>query len=671
MANIPLSNALSAAIYGKGTSGGTLASNEAESRLTGLVQSGQTDLAKELWGQMQGLSGMDTVVQSAKASGKIGKPTALTSFFSGQGINMAGPQFSTQQVGNETKVTGIAPPPPPPVPPQAAASSYAGGVQPAQAGNALTAAQQAQKWTASTPTSGVSATAPAASSFAPTSGVPTTGVSKPMIQSQPQDPWAGVDLSKFNPADFNPGGKLYNPGFQAPRTDTSALLAPQGGGGAAIQGTTTGAPGVLGGFSMQPGLTPVSTAVPGSYSPSTPQLDPSIMQGFYDGSSGVTGTQINPENTLRTQQFLPGATQNPYDQQAYNALQGVQGGQVTNPYDQQAAQTLAGTNMSTEFSPIVGETRDMIMERLRGLQGPDRTQLAQEAFDIFQQQNEPRYQQELRGVGGKAAALGRVGAGMTTNELTDVWTQRNRDLDLMQRGLINEAAGQTLQDRLNALQGTLSGSGTLEGQDFSRQQAAANLGLSKAGQYGQLGQNQFGREQANAGLGLDRAQILAGMGSEEFGRQKTNYEQTAQERSYQDQLARTAVEDRIRQQDMEQAAAEREWQRQQSANQLAAQIAMSQDTGYPGIQQPQGDSFTSGLSAGAAPPTYTTGGSAPSFYDVPQIISEPTDIFADQGIGLQNQPYTAPGIFGGQGLGLQNKTAATPLNVNRRLQLGL
>jgi hypothetical protein len=368
-----------------------------------------------------------------------------------------------------------------------------------------------------------------------------------------------------------------------------------------------------GGFTMPSGGMPLpTTAVPGSYAPQI--AVPQYTATPYGGTTSV-GTQINPNDTLRTQQFLPGSTQNPYDQQAIAALNAVQGANVQNQYDQQAYQSLGGANMSTEFSPMVGESRDMIMERLRALSGPDRTQLAQEAYDIFRQQSDPAYQQDLRGVGQKAAALGRVGAGMTTNDLTGVLGQREQQQNLLKRSLINDAGQQTLADRLNTLNATLSGSGTLEGQDFNRQNTAAQLAMQRSGFLQGMGQDQFGREQSNAGLGMQKAQTLQGMGQDEFGRQQSNYNQNSQERAYQDYLARTALEDRIRQQEMQQQQAQQEWQNNYNTNNQAINIASQQNTQYPGIAQPQGNSYASGQSAGAAAPTYYP----------PQVSTQPSD----------------------------------------------
>jgi hypothetical protein len=413
-----------------------------------------------------------------------------------------------------------------------------------------------------------------------------------------------------------------------------------------------------GGFTYNPAIGTQSTATPGSYNPNSPTLDPAIY-GSLGSGSGVNGTAIDPNNSLRGQQYLPGATQNTYDDQARAALAAVQGVNSNNQYYQQAANALSGANMPTEFSAMTNESRDMIMNALRAAQsGPDRNQMAKESYDIWQTQTEPQYQQDLRGVGQKAAALGRVGAGMTTNDLTGVLGQRTTAQDLLKRSLINDANQQILQDRIDVADLMGRGSTTLENQDYNRQKSAADLAIQRGTGYNNIGQNVSSAEYNNASIGMDRAKTLADMGQTEFDRQGQNYNQTYSERAYQDQLARTAQQDRIAQQQAEQDAAQAEWDRQYKANQQAVTMAAGQQTQYPSISQPQGNSFASGQAAGAAAPTYTTGGytgGAPTFYE--PSVAQPPDIFSGQGIGLQNNPYALDpnSIFTDAGLGLQRQ----------------
>ena len=137
---------------------------------------------------------------------------------------------------------------------------------------------------------------------------------------------------------------------------------------------------------------------------------------------------------------------------------------------------------------------------------PDRGQIAGSTYDALVARGEPAYQAQLRQVGQRAAALGRVGAGMTTNELTDVSTQRSRDLDLSRRELANTAAGATMGDRLS----TLNAMSGLEGQQAG--QGAANRAEVRGERGYQYSLSQDAQNAAiqqglteDAGLAADRA----------------------------------------------------------------------------------------------------------------------------------------------------------------------
>jgi hypothetical protein len=76
------------------------------------------------------------------------------------------------------------------------------------------------------------------------------------------------------------------------------------------------------------------------------------------------------------------------------------------------------------------QLRQMGMTSLQGLSSaPDRAQLAAQALQLQRTMTEPQFQQDMRSVGQKAAAFGRTGAGMTTNELTDVALAREKNLN--------------------------------------------------------------------------------------------------------------------------------------------------------------------------------------------------------------------------------------------------
>jgi hypothetical protein len=162
---------------------------------------------------------------------------------------------------------------------------------------------------------------------------------------------------------------------------------------------------------------------------------------------------------------------------------------------------------------------------LENLQGPDRAKLAMDAFQRFQEQGDPAYQTRLREVGQKAAALGRIGAGMTTSDLGDVNVRREQELLREQGRLSGEAAGLSLQDRLAAQSGLESGAGTLAGlggEEFNRgiQQRHELRGergyqgdLAERAQQARIDQEraEFDRQQQETENKLREQQILSGL----------------------------------------------------------------------------------------------------------------------------------------------------------------
>lgn len=163
---------------------------------------------------------------------------------------------------------------------------------------------------------------------------------------------------------------------------------------------------------------------------------------------------------------------------------------------------------------------------------PDRTELAAQALQLLRERSAPQYAADQRAIGQSAAKFGRIGAGMTTNELTDLNLTRERDLDRSSRELANQAAGSTMSDRL-ARVGALSG---LETQQFGQGQAGRDELRGERGYQNETDQrarddertrllledqllnSQFGREQSRAalvgqlGFGQDPTGVLQGQG---------------------------------------------------------------------------------------------------------------------------------------------------------------
>lgn len=198
-------------------------------------------------------------------------------------------------------------------------------------------------------------------------------------------------------------------------------------------------------------------------------------------------------------------------------------------------------------SPEAQAARAAAMSGLSSLTGaPNRAQLASDAFNLIQQRGQPQYQQDLRSVGQKAAALGRIGAGMTTNDLTDVFSQRERDLDLSSKELANTAAGQELADRTNILNSSLGALGTFGGED----RAGGAFGLSQGQALGSIanqrtGMAQIGRQdaesdrsyglqygQANAANQLAQSGALGNIANQRTGMAQIGRQDAESDRNY-------------------------------------------------------------------------------------------------------------------------------------------
>jgi hypothetical protein len=291
---------------------------------------------------------------------------------------------------------------------------------------------------------------------------------------------------------------------------------------------------------------------------------------------GVSTSTVDPANDLRSQQILPGTDPrlarssgqtdtartnlantafadytpvsnagSPYtaeaDQYRGSAASSLGTGVVGNTdtsraqgYLTQAAQSYGAAPTSVggvNYGADTAAARARLSGSLGALEGPDRGKLAADAFKLLQEQNAPGRALSFQNVGRKAAALGRVGAGMTTNDLTGLEGTYAREDDQAQRGLAGDAAAQTLADRLgitNALSGV---TGQLAGIDqntagINMDAATRSAGLS--GQRGdafralsgdQLGLDRLARSEGieDRNYGLDRSSAFSRLSGEAFG----------------------------------------------------------------------------------------------------------------------------------------------------------
>lgn len=246
-------------------------------------------------------------------------------------------------------------------------------------------------------------------------------------------------------------------------------------------------------------------------------------QTFGTGNNLIS-TQINPGPSTRTQGLQGQADQAlqtygstpmtpfqsiaPTDQTGTRSYLGTAAGQV-NPSTQLYGMAGMGGTGSFGYAGDTGAVRGQLTGQLTNTLNntPDRAKLAADAYSLIQERAQPQFEQDLRAVGQKAAALGRVGSGLTTNELGDVTTLHDRTLDQARRDLANNAASMSLSDQLNkvgAAQGVLGQLGGLDQGAGSLNLGYLNSANAERGNafnrlYG-LQNDQFGKNLQLAGI---------------------------------------------------------------------------------------------------------------------------------------------------------------------------
>jgi hypothetical protein len=348
-------------------------------------------------------------------------------------------------------------------------------------------------------------------------------------------------------------------------------------------------------------------------------------------------SDFGPGNDLRSTQFAPQASdrlqatggtvdaaRDAYSNAklgTYADLGGLDTSAAKTAYGQ-AASGLAGANAPT-YKEVGGGTyargkdtqgaTDILSKELANLStAPDRQQMALDTLKLAEEQGQPAYDQRMREVGRNAAKFGRIGAGMTTNELTSIEQVRSRDLDQLRRGTALEAAGQTMADRLSKTGMAGSVAGQLSGRDIDetgvnqglrgelRTEAArktglegeaAQLALQKAGQQQSLGTSQLGlaeagrqaltnergfaanTDQARAALAGSQLQDLAGLETNQFNKEAAQRGELRGERDHQTEAANKALEDSIRQRQLQEDLTQGAYGRDMGRAQLGLQGA--------------------------------------------------------------------------------------------------
>lgn len=160
---------------------------------------------------------------------------------------------------------------------------------------------------------------------------------------------------------------------------------------------------------------------------------------------------------------------------------------------------------------------------------PSREEIATSVFDTLEERSRPKFEQDLRTVGQKAAAFGRIGAGMTTNDLTGVLGQRERDLRLSRQELSNDAAARDLEDRTSRLNSTLGAQGQYTSEDL------ATAGFERSLRDEARGEREFGvgMEDRRNNLELQKANLDRNLSADSLGINRTVRQDLVGERGFQ------------------------------------------------------------------------------------------------------------------------------------------
>ncbi len=217
--------------------------------------------------------------------------------------------------------------------------------------------------------------------------------------------------------------------------------------------------------------------------------------------------------------FQPVGTNDPYTADSRSA---VGGGYVAPTNLTGARGYLAGAAGSLPTASAGGVSygadttgvRSRLAAALGGLEGPNRSELAAKAYQLQRERDAPTRDLERRGVGQRAAALGRIGAGMTTNDLTGLEASYARSDDEAKRQLALDAAGAELGDKLNISGALQSGFGALSGED----RAAAGLSNEATG--------------LNASISGRRADLLRELSGDEASLARIPREEGESDRAY-------------------------------------------------------------------------------------------------------------------------------------------
>lgn len=292
---------------------------------------------------------------------------------------------------------------------------------------------------------------------------------------------------------------------------------------------------------------------------------------------------INPAQDLRSQQIGGGA--DPYVART-NALQGAALAAPTGSYGGRAESALdairtaigsGAPSIDPAYGASTNRIRESYLSGLEGLQGPDRNALAAEAFKAIQAESDPAFQAQLREVGRKNAATGRIGSGMATSDLGDVAQRRNEFLGNRQADLSREAAGLTLDDRLKVTGALGEGFNTLQTGD-ARLSGLGNAAYgSNIENLDRLFRNELALSESNRGYGLDLGQFYSGLGNQSFATGQELRNELRGERDYQTDASERGIDRTIQQRMLEEDLIDRGFNRNDTEANTSYRIGYGQD----------------------------------------------------------------------------------------------
>lgn len=252
--------------------------------------------------------------------------------------------------------------------------------------------------------------------------------------------------------------------------------------------------------------------------------------------------------------------------------------------------------LSGMVSPEAQRLRTMAMGSLENLSSaPNRAELAAQALQLQREMTAPAWEQDLRRTGAMAAALGRTGSGMTTNELTGLTLARERSLGQYGRDAALQAAGAEMGDRLGIFDRTAGLGSDWAGQDlaragFRRDIANNRFDVEGAVRGQRVGERDYASDQAwrRTGLAVDqqgRADQNAWRGTDLSLNQQARGDTNAwrgvdvrmQQQGRQDQQGQAAIDNAAREAMLRDQLLDSAFRRQLAAGAAAGQYGYGND----------------------------------------------------------------------------------------------